>query len=190
MVVCVLPVEMCHNECREKSVQADACYPLSAVMERSRSTRGPWHLPVWRLIDFVAGQGPTGAGVQRLPVHRQADQEHWLWTGLSLRLFRDSAESYWYNLVGRRPCLFLVCRENAIGELVPFSVTADYDEAGAHMEADDQVFSAAIPPELHLQLEAFVMQHYRPQPLHRRKRASWTEKADDGWKPSPRLARQ
>jgi hypothetical protein len=42
---------------------------------------------------------------------------------------------------------------------------------------------------LHLQLEAFVMQHYQPQQPEKRKRVNWTEKADDGWKPSPRLAR-
>ena len=57
------------------------------------------------------------------------------------------------------------------------------------MEIDDLVFSAPIPPELHLQLEAFVMQHYQPQQPEKRKRVNWTEKADDGWEPSPRLAR-
>ncbi|MGB7933313.1 MAG: DUF3305 domain-containing protein [Gammaproteobacteria bacterium] len=170
-------------------VQTDARFPLSAVMECSRSKRGPWRLPVWRLIGFVAGQAMTGDTPQRLPVHTSEGQTQWLWTGLSVALFRDSAESYWYNLVGRRPSLFLVCREEAEGGLAPFTVTANYDEAGAHMEADDLVFSAPIPPELHLQLEAFVMQYYQPQRPEKRKRVNWTEKADDGWKPSPRLAR-
>jgi hypothetical protein len=173
----------------EAPVQADARFPLSAVMECSRSTRGPWRLPVWRLIGFVAGQAMTGDTPQRLPVHASDGQTQWLWTGLSVALFRDSAESYWYNLVGRQPSLFLVCREGAAGEPVPFTVSANYDEAGAHMEADDLVFSAPIPPELHLQLETFVMQHYQPQQPEKRKRVNWTEKADDGWKPSPRLAR-
>jgi Protein of unknown function (DUF3305) len=173
----------------ETPVQPDVRFPLSAVMECTRSKRGPWRLPVWRLIGFVAGQAVTGERPQRLPVHNDGGRSQWLWTGLNLALFRDSAESYWYNLVGRRPSLFLVCREEATGELTPFTVTANYDEAGAHMEADDQVFSAPVPPELHLQLETFVMQHYRPQPPVKRKRVNWTEKADDVWKPSPRLAR-
>jgi hypothetical protein len=170
-------------------MQPDARFPLSAVMECTRSKRGPWRLPVWHLIGFVAGQAMTGEAPQRLPVHTSDGQTQWLWSGLSVALFRDSAENYWYNLVGRQPSLFLVCREGAAGELVPFTVSANYDEAGAHMEADDLVFSAPIPPELHLQLEAFVMQYYQPQPTEKRKRVNWTEKADDGWKPSPRLAR-
>ena len=170
-------------------MQAEARFPLSAVMECTRSKHGPWNLPVWRLIGFVAGQAVTGDSRQRLPVHADGDQTQWLWTGLSVALFRDSAESYWYNLVGRQPSLFLICREEAPGELAPFTVTANYDEAGAHMEADDLVFSAPIPTEVHLQLEAFVMQHYRPQQPEKRKRVNWTEKSDDVWKPSPRLAR-
>jgi hypothetical protein len=167
----------------------DIRFPLSAVMECTRAQRAPWHLPVWRLIGFVAGRGVTGARPQRRQVHAGAGKEQWLWTGLQVNLYPDCAESYWYNLVGRRPSLFLVCRENAAGELVPHAVTANYDEAGAHMETDDLVFSAPLPPELHVQMEAFVMQHYRPQPPKKRKRRNWTERDDDVWKPSPRLAR-
>jgi hypothetical protein len=174
----------------EKDVQADMCFPISAVMERARAERGPWRLPVWRIVGFVAGQGVAGGTPKRLPVHREEGREQWLWTGLRVALYRDCAESYWYNLVGRDPSLFLICREDAAGELVPFAVTANYDEAGAHMEADDQVFSAAIPPELHVQLERFVVQHYRPRATGKRKRTKWTEVTDDGWKPSPRLARR
>jgi hypothetical protein len=173
----------------EKSVQPEACFPLSAVMECTRSKRGPWQLPVWRLVGFVAGEAVAGEHPQRLRVRAEAGREHWLWTGLRLALFRDCAESYWYNLTGRRPSLFLICREHAAGEPVPFTVTANYDEAGAHMEADDLVFSAPIPPELHLQMEAFVIAHYRPQAPEKRRRVNWTGKTDDGWKPSPRLAR-
>jgi hypothetical protein len=158
-------------------------------MECRRSRRGPWHLPVWRLVGFVAGLHVTGDRPRRLPVHSGEAGSQWLWTGLSLALYRDAAESYWYNLVGRCPSLFLVCREDGEGEPAPFLVTANYDEAGAHMEADDQVFSAAIPPELYLQLEAFVMRHYRPEPPVKRKRVNWTEQAEDVWQPSPRLAR-
>lgn len=174
----------------EQPVQPDIRFPLSTVMERSQVQRGPWRMPVWRLIGFVAGEAVTGDSPRQLCVHNDAGREQWLWTGLSVALYRDCVESYWYNLVGRQPSLFLICREDAAGELFPFCVTADYDEAGGHMEADDQVFSAALPPELHIQLEAFVMEHYRPQLPGKRTRANWTEVGEDVWKPSPRLARR
>jgi hypothetical protein len=170
-------------------VQAEACFPVSVVMECTRSSRGPWRLPVWQLVGFVAGEAVAGGHPRRLRVRTETGREHWLWTGLRLALFRDSAESYWYNLTGRQPSLFLICREDAPGEPAPFMVTANYDEAGAHLEADDLVFAAPIPPELHLRLEAFVMRHYQPQPPEKRKRVDWTGRTDDGWKPSPRLAR-
>lgn len=170
-------------------MQPDQRFPVSAVMEADKAHPGRWRVPAWRLTGFVAGAGVAGGGPRRLCVRRDGTREHWLWTGLCVALYRDSAESYWYNLTGRRPSLFLICREDAAGELVPFGVTADYDEAGAHMEADDQVFSAPPPPELHLRLEAFVMEHYRPQRPGKRRRANWTEAEADVWKPSPRLAR-
>ena len=171
-------------------MKPDRRFPVSAVMECTQVQHGLWRTPVWKLVGFVAGRTTAGDSAQRLRVHSDAQREQWLWTGLSLALYRDCAESYWYNLVGRCPSLFLICREDASGELVPFTVSADYDQAGAHMEADDQVFSAALPPELHLQLEKFVMQHYRPQPPGKRKRANWMEAETDAWKPSPRLARR
>lgn len=172
-------------------MQPDQCFPVSAVMECAQVQHGRWRTAAWRLIGFVSGASVVvGDGPRRLPVHSTAGREQWLWTGLTLALYRDSAESYWYNLVGRRPSLFLICRENAAGELVPYQLSADYDAAGAHMEADDQVFSAPLPPELHLRLEAFVMEHYQPQRPAKRKRTDWMESDADAWKPSPRLARR
>ncbi len=170
-------------------MQPDIRFALCAVMECTRRQQDRWQTPVWQLVGFVAGQAVAGDTPQRLPVRSTAERNQWLWTGLRVALYRDRAESYWYNLVGRQPSLFLICREDDAGELTPFTVTADYDEAGAHMEADDQVFSAPLPPELQVQLEDFVMQHYQPQPPRKRKRTNWTETEDDGWKPSPRLAR-
>ena len=88
-----------------------------------------------------------GAGQERLDriTHLIADS---MQTEVcSIYLFRDAAESYWYNLVGREPSLCVVCRPGNDIELEPFAVTANYDEAGAYMEADDTVFSAPLPPE-------------------------------------------
>jgi hypothetical protein len=108
-------------------------------------------------------------------VHSDGGVDRFIWPGFTLRLYKASAESYWYNLVGRTPSLFVVCRENADGGLEPCMVTADHDEAGAHMEADDTVFSAPMPPEIHQRLERYVMAHYKPTPPRKRRRENWKE---------------
>ena len=87
---------------------------------------------------------------------------------------RDAAESYWHTLVGRRPSLYVACRGDLDGAMKPCTVSADYDEAGAYMEADDTVFAVPIPPEVYRWLEAFVLRHYRPAPPRKRRRADWS----------------
>lgn len=158
-------------------------FPVSVIMERERIQHRNWVVPRWRLVGVVAGQQVAEQNPGSTLVHDDDGREQLLWTGFRLRLYRDSAESYWYNLVGRQPSLFLICREDPEGDLVPFMVTANYDEAGAHMEADDQVFSAPIPAEIRDWLEQYVMNNYRPEPPKKRKRKNWTEEATRGQAP-------
>lgn len=171
-------------------MSTDHRFPVAVVMQSRLLQRGGLQLPQWDLLGFVAGTpGEPGAPRASL-IRKQDDHRQWLWRGFELCLHRDSAESYWYNLVGRQPSLFLICRQGlAQDELQPYKVTADYDQAGAHMEADDVVFAGAIPPEIHVWLERFVMQHYRPTPPKKRKRTNWTEEERDAAAESPRLGR-
>lgn len=150
--------------------------PVAVIMSRRMATHRGWSYPRWELEGVVAG-AVTEAEPRRERVHADDGVEELMWRGFALRLHKDSAESYWYNLVGRHPSLFVVCRENGDGELEPCLVTADHDEAGAHMEADDAVFSAPMPAEIHQRLEAYVMDHYKPEPPRKRKRENWKEEA-------------
>ncbi len=143
---------------------------LSVILGRYLVWRGPLQVATWRLVGLVAGDvgGETAAG---RCVRRDEGGEDYLWTGLPLRLDRGAAESYWFNLVSERPSLFVICRPVTDPGLAPARVTPDHDLASAHMEADDTVFSAAMPTEVVPQLERFVMEHYRPQPRSGRRRS-------------------
>lgn len=157
------------------SPAARACFPVSVVMERRPGQLGPWSYARWIAAGVVAGEA-VAKGEARRRLHREEEgTEQILWAGMQLVLHRDAAESYWYNLVGSRPALFVVCRADPEGELSPCVVTADYDEAGAYMEADDAVFAVPLPPEVRRWLEEFVMSHYRPAPPVKRQRQRWTE---------------
>lgn len=159
-------------------------FPVSVIMEREQIRHRNWLVPRWRLVGIVAGQHIADQNPGASVVHNDQGREQLLWTGFRVRLYRDSAESYWYNLVGNNPSLFLICRQDPEGDLVPFLVTANYDEAGAHMEADDEVFSAPIPPEMREWLEHYVMDHYRPEPPKKRKRKNWKEEDVRGQAPA------
>lgn len=161
-------------------MQPDSEFPVSAIMVHEHIQHGPWRVPRWRLLGFVAGEAMEHPGPRAERIHADAEQEQWLWTGFRVRLYRDAAESYWYNLVGNTPSLFLICQHDPDGKVVPLAVTANYDEAGAHLEADDEVFSAPIPPEVHRWLEEYVMDNFKPQPRKTRKRKNWKEERPDG----------
>jgi hypothetical protein len=160
----------------EETITDRNAIPVAVVMSRRMAIHRQWSYPDWRLDGVVAG-AIAGAGGGRQRVHAENGVEEFIWPGFTLRLYKDSAESYWYNLVGKTPSLFVVCRENTDGELEPCVVTADHDEAGAHMEADDTVFSTPMPPEIHERLERYVVEHYRPQPPRKRQRENWKEEA-------------
>ncbi len=164
--------------------------PVSVVMQRSMGRQGQWSFPKWEAVGVLAGEAVAAGTPRHQCVHQGEDGvEQIMWTGLVLGLHRDSAESYWYNLVGKTPSLFIGCRPGPDGDLAPFVVSANYDEAGAFMEADETVFSVPMPPEVYRRLEDYVVANYRPEPPRKRKRKSWTEEADSGTTPPPPHAR-
>lgn len=155
------------------AVPANDRFPVSFILERPLAPHPEGQTPELRLLGFVGGQAFATGEPSARTVRADEHSEQLLCTGYELRLYRDSAESYWYNLVGEHPSLFLVCRIDGDGDLQPYRATANYDEAGAHMEADDLVLSAPMPPEIYRWLEAFVMEHFRPTAPRKRKRENW-----------------
>ena len=148
--------------------------PVAVVMARRTVTGKGWRVPSWRVAGVVAGAGLAGPEVRGAPIRGDDDEEQFLWGGLRLELFRDAAESYWANLTGSQPSLYVLCSEDGTGALVPKAVTADHDEASSGVETDDRVFAAAIPPEVYQHLEAFVVAHHLPQEKRKRKRSDWS----------------
>lgn len=154
--------------------------PLAVLTECGRYRRGRFALPRWQVLAVVPGPPAAAPGVRC--VHRTGEARQYLWQGLVLELHRDGAESYWYNLTGRRPSLFVACRLEPAPQAVegdpqppeemlrPFQVSADHDEAGAHMEADGIVHAVPIPAPVHQCLERYVMEHCRPRAKRKRER--------------------
>ncbi len=155
-------------------------FPVSVITERRAVADRRWTSEQFEVVGVVAGSPGAGEAGRRRAVMRESDAgAHVLWTGFSIELFKDEAESYYCNLRGEHPSVFVVCRqEDDDPELVPFLVTLSYDESASYLEVDDQVFSVPIPPELYVWLERYVVANYVPQPPRRRKRKSWHQKED------------
>lgn len=150
-------------------------FPVSVVMECRQIRHRRWVVPQWDAIGIVVGEAVASGAGEPVTVRGGPDREQRLWPGFVLDLARGDAESYWYNLVGRTPSLYVVCQVDEAGALVPVRVTADSDEASAHEEADDQVFPVPIPPEIYPHIERYVVENYKPTPSKKRKRKAWSK---------------
>ena len=147
--------------------------PVGVLVERGTLTRGKWSFPKHTVLGVVSGDNVRADACEATLVREEGELRQQLWRGLDLTLFPDSAESYWYNLTAERPSLFVICRDD--GGFRPVHVTANHDEAAAHMEADDEVFATAIPPEIYQRLERFVVEHFKPEAPKKRRRRKWSD---------------
>ena len=147
--------------------------PVGAVLARKVVQRSGWSLVNWEGVAVLVGERFAAGESRRVPMRENEGATQYLWDGLCLELYRDAAETYWFNLTGTRPSLFIICSEEE-GELRPTSVTADHDESTSAVEADYKVFAVPIPAEIIGQLEEFVMTHFKPKERKKRRREDWS----------------
>ncbi len=177
-MVCVVPrgghgtglawaLGMTDTAIRASTADPDERIPLGVVLIHEDRPMDRWRVARWHVRGVVAGRA-AAAGRRLLRCGDRSQQ--WLIGGLELRLFRDEAEGYWFNLSGDRPRLFVICRPEPGGGMAPFLITADGEEAAAYEEGDDQVFPVPMPPEVYRQVERYVLTHFRPRPKRKRRR--------------------
>lgn len=148
--------------------------PVAVILGRRTVGRSGWSVASWRAVGVVAGSSLPAGEARGQPVHSDDDEEHFLWGGLRLDLYRDATEGYWSNLLGQQPSLFILCTRREDGMVEPMSVTADIHEASSGMEGDDEVFASPMPPEVYQYVERFVVEHHVPEQKRKRKRTDWS----------------
>ena len=146
-------------------------FPVSVIISWQPVEGNRWVTERWRALGVIAGV--SDAAMKRSLIHSSDSERQYLWNGFTLSLFKDDTESYYSNLRGAKPGVFVICRQDEGTEIVPFLVTVSYDEAASYMEVDDQVYSVPIPPEIYVWLEQYVVQNYVPQQKKKRKRKRW-----------------
>jgi hypothetical protein len=129
----------------------------------------------WVVTGVVAGGRLAANGIHSKRVHSGEAGQQYLWSGLSIELHRDDAESYYYNLMSDNPSAFVICSEEPGEPLQPSIVTLSYGEATSYMETDARVERVEMPAELYRYLEQYVLANYVPEKKKKRKRENWKE---------------
>jgi hypothetical protein len=149
-------------------------FSVSVLVEFRETDDNRWEEGCWHVAGVIAA-GPGDRETAPRPLHAATQGRQYLHSGLKLRLYRDDAESYYYNLVSDHPSVFVICNQEAGGPLQPFIVTLSYGEATSYMETDGIVETVAMPPELYRWAERYVLEHYVPEKRRKRKRDNWKE---------------
>ena len=149
-------------------------FPVAIIMGPQNEQMTRWASLRKEPLAIVAGAHVAQKNSWDTPLRSQTDDdEKFLYSGFTLNLHKDEVESYYLNLKGENPCIFVICSENEAGQLTPYLVTANYDEATAHMEVEEHVFSLPIPAEVYRWIELFILEYYRPTRKRKRKREDW-----------------
>jgi len=155
-------------------------YPVSIIVECKRYPDKAWMTDSWSVIGVLPGK-ETSTGVSGASIHRGEQSEQFLYRGYSIELFPDDAESYYANITGANPGVFVVCeQEEDEGVLHPLLVTLSYDEMASYIEVDTPVFDLPVPAPVDEWVKAWVLENYRPEKKQKRTRQKWK---DDTWKP-------
>ncbi|HEX4858821.1 MAG TPA: DUF3305 domain-containing protein [Usitatibacteraceae bacterium] len=150
---------------------------LSVVMERV-ATQNRWQREKWQL----AGVLPDGGGGRSVLVDRPGllQVRH---GGQVATVYPDEAEGYFLNLVAPEPRVFVLWRMNEAGdEAAPHTVTLSYNEAARWMDAQENVESVALPPDIHAALAEWVEANYKPPEKKQRVRPKSFESKEGRYK--------
>ena len=156
-------------------------FPVSVILERRPAT-SRWVDYVWSASGITVGRHAGARGSELVREDRGC--AYYLIGGLSVTLFVDECESYYYNLVSDSPRAFVVAHSTGTdSQPEPFRVSMSFDEAHAYLEGDDEIFAVDVPPELYRWTEAFLIANYFPEKKTKRKLRDWTAE-ESGAKPS------
>ncbi len=162
----------------ENNETLQTVFYVSIVLERQRKQVKQWVTWDWSIAGVVVGKQSRGDGENCVLLREDNKRVQYLHRNMRLELFKDGCEGYWYNLTSEKASLFLVCDVEDAAMAKPLLITANQDEALAHMESDELVLSTSIPAEIYHPIEAFVIVNYLPATKKKRKRRDWARESD------------
>ena len=153
--------------------------PVTVIMEKQPARSSQWVDHIWAAIGVTVSNTERVSDKPRI-TDSEEDVQLKIYSGYQVRLHVDECDSYYHNLMSPTPHCFVVVRQDDDDdEPEPFIVRVSFDEAHAYLEGDDEVFAVDIPPEIYQWAESFVLAHYCPQQLKKRKRRDWKKEESE-----------
>lgn len=149
--------------------------PALRVAVRIDRLRQPTRWEDWRfhIAEVVLDDG--GFGRERRVLRDDGTSTQWLFPDLPVTLHRDEAEGYYLNLTSGSPVWFVMWRTDHAdpSQAWPEIVTLSYNEAGRWLDAQERVDNCPLDAAVAEALQAYVDEHYRPEPKRRKRPASF-----------------
>jgi hypothetical protein len=147
-------------------------YPVAVIMERV-TLANRWATERWEAKGVVPDAAASDKSERVIVQEERLTQV--LFPGLAIRLQRDEAEGYYYNITSPQPKVFVMWRDDD-GPARPVNLTVSYHEGARWMDSEAHVDGVPLPPELLPGIAEFVAEHYRPEPKKRMRYASSKDK--------------
>lgn len=164
-VECCFPMAQNSIPYSDTSTMSARTLAIAVIMQRT-ALDNRWVSEKWEALGVVQDvQGPAGPRV----ILDDGKFRRVLYTGFSLELFRDEAESYHLNLTSPEPRVFVLLRGED-GPPAPAMATVSYAEAARWMDGGENVDGVPMPPDIYAWVGEFVEAHYVPKPTKKRQR--------------------
>ena len=151
-------------------------WPAAVIMERL-ALNNRWATEKWEAKGVLRDSAPAGASAREI-VHNERVMQI-MFPGLIIKLHKDEAEGYYYNISSPQPKVFVLWRMHD-DIATPEYVTVSYHEGSRWMDSDEHVDGVPMPPEMAPWIAEFVELHYKPEPRKPRKYASNKDKGRMG----------
>jgi hypothetical protein len=145
-----------------------APYPVAVIMERV-TLANRWQTERWEAKGVVPDI--PGSDRSERVIVQQEGLLQMLFPGLAIRLQRDEAEGYLYNITSPQPKVFVLWRMRD-GVARPEQLSVSYHEGARWMDAEETVDGVALPRDLLPWIAEFAAEHYQPEPKKKIRYAS------------------
>jgi hypothetical protein len=151
--------------------------PVAVIMECNVLAGNRWQTLQWEARGVV--RDTTAAGSTEQTLARDDKSTRILFPGHHIRLFRDEAEGYLFNITSPEPKAFVLWRMH--DEIArPERVTVSYHEGARWMDSDEHVDGVPLAAEFVPWISEFATRHYKPEPKKQKRYASNKDKGRMG----------